>query len=72
MKSNLVRDCNLKASTAERYLTKLVEASYIEAYEEEWGERSRTRYRILPLGVERYSWFLRINSELEAGGDDRA
>lgn len=65
MKSHLIRECGLKASTAEKYLTKLEEAGYIESVEESWGDRSRIRYRVLPLGVERYSWFMRINSELE-------
>lgn len=67
VKTNLIRICGFKASTAEKYLTKLEEAGYIESYEEEWGERTRIRYKILPLGVERYSWFLRINAELQVG-----
>lgn len=70
MKTHLIQECGLKAATAEKYLNKLVEAKYIEAHDEEWGERSRTRYRILPLGVERYSWFLRINDELDVEGSD--
>jgi predicted transcriptional regulator len=65
VKTHLIQECGLKAATAEKYLSKLVEAKYIESYEEDWGERSRTRYRVLPLGVERYSWFLRINAELD-------
>lgn len=69
MKTQLIQTCGLKASTAEKYLTKLEEAGYIESYEEEWGERTRVRYRILPLGVERYSWFMRINTELYLGED---
>lgn len=69
MKTHLIQECGLKASTAEKYLVKLEEAKYIESYQEEWGERTRIRYRILPLGVERYSWFLRINAELYVGGD---
>ncbi len=65
VKSNLVRSCGLKASTAEKYLTKMETAGYIESVEEPWGERSRTRFRILPLGIERYSWFMRINAEMK-------
>jgi len=68
VKTNLIQECGLKASTAEKYLIKLEAAGYIESYTEEWGERTRIRYRILPLGIERYSWFLRINAELYVGG----
>jgi predicted transcriptional regulator len=68
VKTHLIQECGLKAATAEKYLQKLEEAGYIQSYEEEWGERTRIRYRALPLGVERYSWFLRINAELYIGG----
>lgn len=69
MKTHLIQECGLKASTAEKYLNRLVEAGYIESHEEIWGERTRIRYLALPLGVERYSWFLRINAELSIGGN---
>ena len=69
VKTHLIQECGLKASTAEKYLIKLEAAGYIESYPEEWGERTRIRYRILPLGIERYSWFLRIKAELYIGGD---
>lgn len=69
VKTHLIQTCGLKASTTEKYLAKLEEAGYVESYEEEWGERTRIRYRILPLGVERYSWFMRINAELYIGDD---
>jgi len=69
VKTHLIQICGLKASTAEKYLAKLEEAGYIKSFEEEWGERTRIRYKILPLGIERYSWFLRINAELYVGGD---
>jgi predicted transcriptional regulator len=65
VKSHLVRDCGLKPTTADKYLVKMIEAGYIAEAEESWGERTLTRYRILPLGAERYGWFVRINSELE-------
>ena len=65
VKSHLIRDCGLKPTTAEKYLVKMVEAGYLEEREESWGERTRTRYLPLPLGIERYGWFVRINSELE-------
>jgi predicted transcriptional regulator len=68
VKTHLIQECGLKAATAEKYLQKLEEAGYIQSYEEVWGERTRIRYRALPLGVERYSWFLRINAELYIGG----
>lgn len=69
VKTHLIQECGLKASTAEKYLAKLEAAGYIESYTEVWGERTRIRYRILPLGIERYSWFLRINAELYVGGE---
>ncbi|MDW5563498.1 MAG: hypothetical protein SA339_09755 [Methanomassiliicoccus sp.] len=69
VKTHLIQTCGLKASTAEKYLAKLEEAGYIESYEEQWGERTRIRYKILPLGIERYSWFMRINAELYIGED---
>ena len=65
IKSHLIEYCGLKSATADKYLTKMEEAGYIKSHEEPWGERSRIFYKILPLGRERYEWFVKINSELE-------
>ena len=40
-------------------------AGYIRSYKEPWGDRERIIYELLPLGRERYEWFVKINSELE-------
>lgn len=65
VKSHLINYCGLKSTTAEKYLTKLEEAGYIESHEESWGDRSIIIYTITPLGKERYEWFVKINSEIK-------
>lgn len=65
IKSHLIKACNLKVSTAEKYLSKMEEAGYIESQIEPWGERQITIYQITAKGKERYEWFSQINSELE-------
>ena len=65
VKSHLIRYCGLKASTAEKYLTKLENAKYVEKREEMWGERTIFVYTITALGRERHEWFVKINSEME-------
>lgn len=64
-KSELIDYCNLKTSTAEKYLTKMENAKYIESYKEPWGKRTIIKYNITDLGIERYEWFVKINVELE-------
>ncbi len=65
IKSHLIKYCNLKTSTAEKYLNKMENAGYIKSYEEPWGERKRIIYEITTIGIERYQWFIKINTELE-------
>ena len=65
VKSHLIKFCNLKASTADKYFSKMEEAGYIIASQEAWGERTITIYTITKKGEERYQWFVQINSELE-------
>lgn len=64
-KSHLIQYCNLKTATAQKYLSKMENAKYIESSEESWGERSITIYDITNTGKERYEWFVKINTELE-------
>ena len=64
-KSNLIKYCKLKTSTAEKYLTKMESAGYIKSHEESWGERTIIIYNITELGKERYEWFVKINTELD-------
>jgi len=65
VKSHLIESCGLKTSTAEKYLTKMETAGYIESNEEKWGkERMKIILKLTPLGRQRYEWFVKINSEL--------
>ena len=65
VKSHLIKYCSLKSSTAEKYLTKMENAGYIESHEEPWGERTITIFEITDKGRERYVWFVKINTELD-------
>ncbi|MHA1689609.1 MAG: winged helix-turn-helix domain-containing protein [Promethearchaeota archaeon] len=65
VKSNLIKKCKLKTTTAEKYLKKMEEAGYISSHEEAWGDRTIILYKITELGKERYEWFVKINLELE-------
>ncbi len=65
VKSHLIKYCGLKAIVAEKYLTKMEKAGYIQSHEEAWGDRTIILYDITPLGKERFSWFVKINSEME-------
>ncbi len=65
VKSHLVKYCMLKASTAEKYLSKMEKAGYLKSHEESWGERTITIIIITPKGKERYKWFVMLNMELE-------
>lgn len=65
VKSHLIKYCGLKTTDAEKYLSKMEKAGYIQSSEESWGERTIIIYTITPLGKERYHWFTKINSELE-------
>lgn len=65
IKSHLIKYCSLKASTAEKYLTKMEKACYIISHEEPWGERKITIIQITDKGKERYKWFVMLNMELE-------
>ncbi len=64
VKSHLIKYCGLKAVVAEKYLTKMEKAGYIQSHEEAWGDRTIIIYNITPLGRERFSWFIKINSEM--------
>ena len=68
VKSHLIKYVGLKASVAEKYLSKMEKAGYIQSREEPWGDRSINIYTITPLGMERYQWFMKINAEFEEGG----
>lgn len=65
VKSQLIKNCGLKPSTANKYLKKMENADYIESHKEPWGEREITVYKITAKGKERYEWFVKINAELE-------
>ncbi len=64
VKSHLIDYCKLKTSTAEKYLSKLINAGYIDSYEEPWGERTINIYKTTEKGRERYEWFVKINTEM--------
>ncbi|MFW9904881.1 MAG: hypothetical protein ACFFFH_11155 [Candidatus Thorarchaeota archaeon] len=65
LKSHIIQKCSLKSTTAEKYLSKMEKANYITSFTDYWGERELIKYKITPRGKERYSWFVRINAELE-------
>ena len=65
VKSHLIRYSGLKTTVAEKYLTKMEKAGYIQSHKEAWGERTIIIYTVTPLGKERYEWFTKICSELE-------
>jgi predicted transcriptional regulator len=65
IKSHVVKSCGLKVITAEKYLEKMEKAGYIITRNESWGERTITILDITPKGRERYTWFVKINTELE-------
>ena len=65
IKSHLIEYCGLKATTAEKYLSKLENAEYIDSHIESWGERTIKVYQITPKGRERHKWFVEINTEME-------
>ncbi|QEE17953.1 hypothetical protein DSAG12_03791 [Promethearchaeum syntrophicum] len=65
IKSHLIKYCALKASTAEKYLLKMINAGYIISHDESWGERKISIVEITNKGKERYKWFVMLNLELE-------
>ncbi|MFW9997464.1 MAG: transcriptional regulator [Candidatus Odinarchaeota archaeon] len=65
VKSHLVQYCGLKTETAEKYLSKMEKAGYIESQIDHWGEKEIIIYNITSKGKERYEWFVKINAELE-------
>lgn len=65
LKTHIIKTCNLKSSTADKYLSKMEKAKYIESFTDYWGERELIKYRITSIGMERYSWFVKLNAELE-------
>ncbi|RLG12818.1 hypothetical protein DRN69_06395 [Candidatus Pacearchaeota archaeon] len=71
LKSNIIRLCALKTTTAEKYLQMLEKAEYIYTEEVNWGERKLIVYRSTNLGKERYKWFLKINVELEGEKNEK-
>jgi len=69
LKTHIIQSANLKTPMAERYLSMLVNAGYIEEKSGAWGERKVTYYVLTPLGTERYVWFSKINTELYEEGE---
>ncbi|MCY3413929.1 MAG: hypothetical protein INQ03_19965 [Candidatus Heimdallarchaeota archaeon] len=65
LKSHIIKNCQLKSTTAEKYLEKMEQAEYIMKKTVHWGERETFVYRITVKGLERYTWFFKINTELE-------
>ena len=65
VKSHLIKYSGLKTPVAEKYLTQMEKAGYIQSHEEPWGERTIIIYTITSLGKERLEWFTKICSELE-------
>jgi predicted transcriptional regulator len=65
VKSHLSQQVGLKASTADKYLSKMERAEYIEVKIMPWGEREVNFYKITPKGKQRYEWFVQINADLE-------
>ncbi|HME52759.1 MAG TPA: hypothetical protein VKM55_11115 [Candidatus Lokiarchaeia archaeon] len=65
VKSQLIKYCALKATTADKYLKKMESAGYIISHVEPWGEREIILYESTPKGKERYEWFVKINAELK-------
>lgn len=65
VKSHLIDYANLKTSTAEKYLSKLIKAGYIDTYEEAWGDRTINIFKTTEKGRKRYEWFVKINTEME-------
>ncbi|MHC1688306.1 MAG: winged helix-turn-helix domain-containing protein [Methanothrix sp.] len=64
LKTHVIQCANLKTTSAEKYITMLKEAGYIDEKRENWGEREIIVYELTPLGRERYNWFRKINDEL--------
>ena len=64
LKTHIIQSANLKTPMAERYLSMLVNAGYIEEISGSWGERKVTYYKLTQLGTERYVWFSKIIAEL--------
>ena len=65
LKSHLIKHCNLKSKTADKYLDKMEKAGYVLQIVQNWGKREIIVYQITEIGLERYEWFLKINTELE-------
>ena len=65
IKYQLIKSLGLKTTTAEKYLQKMEKAGYIRSEESEWGDRKRTTYYTTPIGRHRYTWFVKINAEIE-------
>jgi len=68
LKTHIIQSANLKTPMAERYLSMLVNAGYIEENSGSWGERMVTYYKLTQLGTERYVWFSKIIAELYEDG----
>ena len=64
LKTHILQYANLKSSMAEKYLAKMVDAGYLTATQVNWGDRVVFQYEVTEKGVERYKWFLQINSEM--------
>ena len=63
-KTHIIKKCGLKSKTADKYLSKLENAGYIESKISYWGERGLILYQITSKGRLRYSWFVELNTEL--------
>ena len=64
LKTHIIQCANLKTTSAEKYITMLKDAGYIEEKRVAWGAREVIVYELTPLGKARYEWFRTINDEL--------
>ena len=65
LKSHLIQQAHLKTTTADKYLSKMEQAGYIQILSDNWGERDLIVYSVTEKGRQRYDWFVQINAELE-------
>lgn len=65
LKSHLIQEVHLKTTTADKYLSKMEQAGYIQILSDSWGERDLIVYSVTEKGRQRYDWFVQINAELE-------
>lgn len=69
LKTHVIQCANLKTTSAEKYITMLKEAGYIEEKRVDWGAREVIVYELTPLGRARFDWFRTLNEELFASNE---